>query len=539
MASHDATRWLPMNAVGVSRPSLLRLREHSGLVLTLAFAAAAVLSLEVLRATSFAPAAAAALAIAAFVVVRLTLDVLSARAQSIAFAGLAAILVPALVHVVLAGGRELTVVFAVAGVILALVVLSPHPAATFAGWLFIAPLLQLSARHDPRGYWLNTGLYLAPPLLLVLWTLTPTHARRDRPHPRLLDVFPIAYLLLAYISLAFSAWAKKIGYHTAIDQLYQNIGIGIICYYFCAFGPGRRELAQRFILAFLSSAFLLSILAFVERATGWTMWNTPSDDGRVTATLSQAAVLGAYLGAAIAVATALLLWNGPRPLRRLSVILLPVAIPALGLTLTRGPILATLAVVVPMIALRRSGLRLAAFGAVVLVAAAVIASWGTISSSSLYRDRVVETGNIQGRLLIDQWSIKLFEARPVLGYGYGSFDAIKNAAQLSPGKLPLAAGKDYTSHNTFLTILVEMGAVGLVLLVLPWLKISGEALRAVVGRRSDAPWLLLSCVGIIAAYVLTALTTDMRFFSIVPALPWMALGVIRAQAGLSRTSAGA
>jgi O-antigen ligase len=490
----------------------------------------AVLELVVLRRSSVAPAAAAALALVAFVVVSLMLDVVPVRAQPFAFAAFGLLLTPALVRVVLDGGRELKLPLELAGLVLALVVLTPRPAAAFAAWLLLAPYFQLAARHVEIGYWANNVLYLAPPVLFALWTLTParTHARRLR--PRVVDSLPLGYLALAGVSLAFSSWAKETGYRSAVDQLYQNVGIGVVCYYFCVFGPARGRLGERFLAALLGSGAVVAVLAIIERATGWTPWgHSASEAGRVAATLSSAGVLGAYLGAAIAAAVAVLLWHGPPALRRLSWIALPLAVPALGFTLTRGPILATLVVVVAMIVFRRSAVRLAVAGIAVLLAVVAIGSWSTISSSSLYRGRVAESSNVQSRLLIDRWSIKLFERKPVLGHGYGSFDAIKNSAQLSPGNLPLAAGKDYTSHNTFLTILVELGAIGLALLLLPWLLVSSAALRGVIRGTAARPWLPIACVGVLGAYALTALTTDMRFFSIVPALAWIAVGVLRGE----------
>jgi O-antigen ligase len=524
---------LSVSAVGPRRVWPLGTRYRPAAFLVFTFALEAALVLEVLREGTFGPVAALGLAFAAFVCISITLDAVPPRTQWVVFAALGLLLTPALAHAVVAGGRELYLLFEFAGLVLALIVLTPSPAAAFAGWLFLAPLLQLSARATSIGYWANNALYLAPPLLLALWTLTPSRGRRDRPQVRPIDLLPLAYLIVALVSLAMSSWAEETGYRSTANQLYQNVGIGVICYYFCAFAPGRNRLAHWFVGALLTGGLLVSTMAIVEKASGWTLWgDAPSETGRVQATLSSPGVLGAYLGAALAVATAVLLWNGPKPLRRLSLLLLPVALPALAFTVTRGPILATLVVLAAMIAFRRSGFRWVAAGAAILITSLLVVSWGKISSSSVYRERVVETRNVEGRLLIDKWSIKLFEARPVLGYGYGSFNAVKNAAQLSPGKLPLAAGKESTSHNTFLTILVELGAVGLALLVLPWLKISFEALKGVARRMTELPWLQIGCVGIVGTYVLTALTTDMRFFSIVPALPWMAVGMMRANVGI-------
>jgi O-antigen ligase len=400
----------------------------------------------------------------------------------------------------------------------------------FAGWVLVAPLFQLAARANPIGYWANTALYLAPPILFALWTVTPRRGRQRA--ARLVDVFPLAYLLLALGSLMFSKWAVQTGYKPAVDQLYQYTGIGVIGYYFCAFGPVRARLPRYFASAFVVSGFIIGSLAVIEFLTHWTLWGNEQPAGqefRAVATLSGSGVLGAFLGAAIALATAILLWDGPRSLRLPSIATLAVTVPGIFFTLTRGPILAALIVVAAMIAVRRSGVRWIWAGVAILTAVAIVMSWGAISSTSVYKNRVTQRSNVEGRLLIDSWSIKLFERRPITGYGYGSFDAVKNAAQLSPGNLPLASGIDYTSHNTFLTILVELGALGLLLLAFPWLKVTYEALRGVMSRSVPDPWLVVGCAGMVGTYVLTGLSTDMRFFSIVPALAWIAVGMMRGQ----------
>ena len=67
--------------------------------------------------------------------------------------------------------------------------------------------------------------------------------------------------------------------------------------------------------------------------------------------------------------------------------------------------------------------------------------------------------------MIQDWSLKLAKQKPVLGFGYDSFDRVKNSANFTAGALPVSLGLDSTSHNTFLTVLVQYGGVGLLLLL--------------------------------------------------------------------------
>ena len=92
-----------------------------------------------------------------------------------------------------------------------------------------------------------------------------------------------------------------------------------------------------------------------------------------------------------------------------------------------------------------------------------------------------------------------------------------------------------TSHDTFLTVLDELGVVGLALLLLPWAVIGWRAISA-AWRGQAERWIVGGCVGVAAAYAIGAVTYDARFFSLVNALPWIALGLARNR--LARREAG-
>jgi O-antigen ligase len=126
---------------------------------------------------------------------------------------------------------------------------------------------------------------------------------------------------------------------------------------------------------------------------------------------------------------------------------------------------------------------------------------------------------------MDQAALELASERPILGWGYGRYNEVKNSKMPYAGPLS-ASVYTYTSHNTYLTILVELGIVGLVLAFLPWLLVVVSSIR----RFSSMPypqWYTLSLLAIIGVVVVTAQSTDMRFFSFVPGLAWCCVGLLR------------
>src|SRR5207249_1468394 len=86
-----------------------------------------------------------------------------------------------------------------------------------------------------------------------------------------------------------------------------------------------------------------------------------------------------------------------------------------------------------------------------------------------------------------------------------------------------------TSHNSFLTILVEWGAVGFALFIAPWLIIAYRALQHAM-RDPSSRWLLLGATGGLVTYIAAANAIDFRFFSFVPAVAWLLLALLRRDA---------
>ena len=128
--------------------------------------------------------------------------------------------------------------------------------------------------------------------------------------------------------------------------------------------------------------------------------------------------------------------------------------------------------------------------------------------------------SVPGRVALTNVGLDLFRERPV----YATFDQAKLTLLIPPNEVH--AIETNTSHNTFVTVLAESGAVGLALLVLRWLMIAWR--RVAAARRGLAEsWVVTGCVGITATYVIGAQTYDARFFPLIAALPFITLGLVR------------
>ena len=406
------------------------------------------------------------------------------------------------------------------------VTLSIRPELLFSFWLFAAPFLQNSAQETGIGLGLARVTYLAPPVILLLVLMIRGFSRPLRG----IDYLPALFLGYVLLSAGLAS-SHADGLGSQLRPIYETVGIGIIAYYFLAFGPAARKLEHRFCAALIASGCAVAAMSIVDGLTGWNLWHDtewqvggPFAGGgasRAAATLGPP-VLGTFLGMVFAFALAILLW-GPRSLKRLSKIFVLLALPGMYFTYTRGPMLAMAGVAVAMILIANRS-RWQSIWVLVGVFAALLALGGAITSTSIFQSRFENTSNIRTRVVLQQASFTLAERRPIAGWGHGSFDTVKTEANLTsadPAELAFN-----TSHNTFLTVLVELGILGLALLLVPWAGISLRSLAA-ARRHATERWLFAGVVGALIVYVISACTYDTRFFSFISVLPWAALGLAR------------
>jgi O-antigen ligase len=203
-------------------------------------------------------------------------------------------------------------------------------------------------------------------------------------------------------------------------------------------------------------------------------------------------------------------------------------------TLTRGPIVAAAVAVVGVLVLSRA--RLLGIGVLAISVLAVAFMLPTLRSTELYRDRVADSANVRFREVVRDWSLRLAAEKPVFGWGYGSFDRVKNTSGFHAEGVPIRNVLTYTSHDTYLTLLVELGLVGLLLFASPFLVLG---FMGVARARAPGPdrWLLVAGLGSLLVIFLTANTLDFRFFSLAQVLPFVYLAILRRGTAAPRPTA--
>jgi O-antigen ligase len=150
---------------------------------------------------------------------------------------------------------------------------------------------------------------------------------------------------------------------------------------------------------------------------------------------------------------------------------LPIGVVAIGLTGSRGAMLATMMalMIVPLTMTRLSaGKKMAAIFLVLAVGAVSVAF---IPESSFQRfsstKEEVEAGTMNGRLQIWIAGVHAFVQKPLLGWGTGSFDRA-----IVPW-----FGRPRVAHNSYLNILVEQGVVGFLIWLTMYLTVFTQILK--------------------------------------------------------------
>jgi O-antigen ligase len=426
---------------------------------------------------------------------------------------------------------------AVIGLACLAVLLSLPASVVFLGWLGLAPVFAEAAQASALGRAGIWALYIAPAVLLGAITIARA---RSGAIVSFVDFLPAAYVAYVLGSIAVTSTALQANPLGTSKLVFLTVALGPLFYYFLTIGPGAALPREKVLLILIAGAALQGVLALLESATHWNLWGSPWQEAagpaRAVSTLANPGILGMFLGVGIVLALAVLTWGGPRSFRRLSMLTLIVGLPGLLATLTRGPILATaVAAVLVLVFGHKRLLGVAVTAASVIV---IVALWPSIRATTLYQERGAETTTVQARSGLQDWSLQLAAQKPVFGWGYGSFDRVKNTSELTAaGGIPIRNLLENTSHNTYLTILVETGAIGLLLYVLPFLILAGRGAARARARSPDS-WIIAGTIASLFVIVLSAVTLDLRFFSFAQMLPWVLLGILRGAATSAPISTG-
>ncbi|MDX6662677.1 MAG: hypothetical protein QOG09_779, partial [Solirubrobacterales bacterium] len=241
--------------------------------------------------------------------------------------------------------------------------------------------------------------------------------------------------------------------------------------------PWTHRLFRQLLAVVAIEAVALSLIAFVQLATHHLFWNHEVIVAnefhrffRVNSLFWDPNIFGRFLSLAILAVVAAMLWARSRRTALAAAITTAILWVALVLTFSQSSLVALLAGLVVLAALRWSVRWTAVIAALAAIAALVyLVAFGSQIKFQLGSEKALDK-TTSGRADLVRGGIELARRRPVLGFGSGSF--VQSFRQESKRNSSVAA-----SHTEPVTIAAEQGAVGIVV----YLALLAAALTVLVG----------------------------------------------------------
>lgn len=334
-------------------------------------------------------------------------------------------------------------------------------------WLFMGPLITVTQSPAVRAvFWvIHRGLPLAA-LIAVL--VSHTIGRRDRRLPKLglPELLMGGYVVATLVSILYRSLEPLTVTYLAYDRVMAPMMLYLVIR---LAEPGEQELRR-----------LMPVFAFVlifETVVGALSWVAPGvlpgywlnhQGSRTVGSLSEVNLYGSTV-----LISGLFLLYGAIASRKQGRMFLGMGLFALALfmaffTFSRASWLAASVVVLGLLLYRprQIGIFLVSAASILLL----LGSSGALDEQLELADRRLlseqSANSALSRLPVVVASVRMFNERPIIGWGYENFDRFDYQFHGAFGNL-IFPDRDHASHNLWLTLVSEQGLVGLILFTGP------------------------------------------------------------------------
>jgi len=142
--------------------------------------------------------------------------------------------------------------------------------------------------------------------------------------------------------------------------------------------------------------------------------------------------------------------------------------------------------------------------------------------------RLHHDSSAENRIVGAMASVRMIEAKPWFGWGYGTYDRHAVDFKVPVGNIPVRS--ESTSHNTYLTVLAENGIFAFVLYLAPvvWLFVRSLRVWKSLPREGflNRRWLALLWLCVLDQFAVSSFMDMIRFNLFGTNIFWMALGLI-------------
>lgn len=358
-------------------------------------------------------------------------------------------------------------------VIPAILLLHRYPYMAVIVWLVLSPfLVQTTTPISRQIYWIIHRAL--PPLTLIIILVSSMLRIRANELPRLgLPEFAMGgYLLVSVLSI----FTQNNDIPATLIRFYDHVCIPMFLYAIVRL----TSVGMRLMKWLIPIAIFITV---TQVTFGWLSWTMPHvlpnvwmdyAGQRTTGSLNSPGVYTTTLvfSGLIVLHTGM---NMRRGWKRLALIgLFLSTIYAIFISYSRASWLMGILVLIGLLFIYpRLFTRLAFIGLPLLI---VVGSIFLSPQLTIARQRLMSEESSQSalsRLPVILAAYRMFEEKPIFGWGYDNFDRYDRTFQGRFGELVNPAEKDLTSHNVYMTLLAEQGLIGTILFLLPmiWLAI--------------------------------------------------------------------
>jgi len=407
-------------------------------------------------------------------------------------------------------------------------VLVRYPLAAAVVWLAVMPLVVETTGGGGLRlvYW---GVHRALPLLAVANVVLAALYGVRRPLPRLTwaEGAMAAYLLITQLSIMHTSD----GFMASTYHLYDRVAAPMFLYLLVRFCEPEEKHIRRLV------PILLFILV-TQTVIGAVQWIAPDAlppawqnriGLRTTGSLRHPNVYGTTMLFVALFLMHLGISQRSHGRGRLLLWLVPVALTMVFLTYSRASWLAGVVVALGVFAIYPR--YITKIAVVVIIASGLLAMSGRIDTQiQLAQNRFLSEQSEESalsRLPVIAASLRMFEQRPLTGWGYENFDRYDRQFQGAVGGL-VVPEKDHASHNLYLTLLAEQGLPGFLFYMGPffyWLALTRTAWRTMPVDGVVSRKLLLCLWLMLASHVVVNNYANMRIEWGL-GLWWITLGLI-------------
>jgi hypothetical protein len=420
-------------------------------------------------------------------------------------------------------GRELIAVIIVAAIPIGLLLVR-RPFTALLLWLLIAPFFVVTPNSATRmGYWVLHRALLPLAGIILLFS----HLSRRRLHLDLVDIALLGYILVNVFSVLYYYPGDPL---LNLYHVFDSVVVGAVLFWFIrAISPDKQQLEQVLIVLIVLS--LLQGIIGLMMNLPFTRGLLPSfwydaTEARTSGTLKRPAEFSSTVAASLLLLAHYVFYVQRRLLKGLILVSMLLGCLAIVFTFSRSSWLAA-AVAGAFLFLFYARLRpyflIVGFVLVTVLSASLFADPLSFASERLGYQRTIDA-----RIISNYAHLRMISMKPLLGWGFDNYTRYHMQFVTSVGDVAVR-DPDISSHNTFLSITVELGLVGLALYLSVWLALLARSFTCYKRMPSAGLYsrklLLLLWLGVLFWFIVSN-SMNMRVTSWGSTWVWLLLGLI-------------